>query len=73
MRKKLSRYAKKAKLGEQVNPIIEKETADTNNNKDNQDELCHDERVDIFYDPNKVSKEIFLSDEVYIRVLELEV
>jgi hypothetical protein len=31
---------------------------------------------DIFYDPNKVSKEIFLSDEVYIRILhiaELEV
>ena len=76
MRKKLSRYTKKAKLRKEVNPIIEKETADTNNNKDNQDELGHDERVDIFYDPNKVSKEMFLSDEVYIRVLhiaELEV
>ena len=62
MRKKLSRYAKKAKLREQVNPIIEKETADANNDKDNQDELGHnDERVDIFYDPNKVSKgDIFI-------------
>ena len=57
LRKKLFWYAKKAKLEEQVNPIIEKETADTNNDKDNQDELGHnDERVDIFYDPNKVSK-----------------
>ena len=35
LRKKLSRYTKKAKLEEQVNPIIEKETADTNNDKDN--------------------------------------
>ena len=68
--------AKKAKLGKQVNPIIEKETADTNNDKDNQDELSHNKRVDIFYNPNKVSKEIFLLDEVYIRILhiaELEV
>ena len=76
LRKKLSRNAKKAKLEKQVNSIIEKETANTNNNKDNQDEFGHDERVDIFYDPNKVSKEIFLSDEVYIRILhiaELEV
>ena len=54
------------KLGEQVNPIIEKETADTNNDKDNQDELSHDERVDIFYDPNKVSKgDIFIGWDVY--------
>jgi len=60
LRKKLSQYAKKAKLGEQVNPIIEKETADINNDKDNQ-ELGHDEKVDIFYDPNKVSKgDIFI-------------
>ena len=66
MRKKLSRYAKKAKLGEQVNPIIEKETADSNNDKDNQDELGHDERVDIFYNPNKVSKrDIFIGWDVY--------
>jgi len=49
------------KLEKQVNPIIEKETADTNNDKDNQDELGHDERVDIFYDPNKVSKGDILS------------
>jgi hypothetical protein len=56
LRKKIFRYAKKAKLEEQVNPIIEKETADTNNDKDNQDE-----RADIFYDPNKVSKgDIFI-------------
>ena len=34
LRKKLFWYAKKAKLREQVNPIIEKETADTNNDKD---------------------------------------
>jgi len=64
LRKKLSRYAKKAKLREQVNPIIEKETADTNNDKDNQDKLGHnDERVDIFYDPNKVSK-----GDIFIRL-----
>jgi len=60
----LSQYAKKAKLGEQVNPIIEKETANANNDKDNQDELSHnDERVDIFYDPNKVSK-----GDIFIRL-----
>ena len=64
MRKKLFWYAKKAKLGEQVNPIIEKETADANNDKDNQDELGYnDERVDIFYDPNKVSK-----GDIFIRL-----
>ena len=76
LRKKLSRNAKKAKLEKQVNPIIEKETADTNNDKNNQDELGHDERVDIFYDPNKVSKGDIFIDEIYIRVLhiaELEV
>jgi hypothetical protein len=41
--------------------MAKKETADTNNDKDNQDELGHDERVDIFYDLNKVSKgDIFI-------------
>lgn len=64
LRKKSSKYAKKAKLEKQVNPIIEKE-----------DNLPHNERVDIFYDSNKVSKKDILSD-MYIRVLhiaELEV
>ena len=40
----------------------EKETANTNNGKDNQDELGYDKRVDIFYDSNKVSKE-----DIFIR------
>jgi len=54
LRKKITRYAKKAKQ------VIEKETANTY--KDNQDKLGHnDERVDIFYNPNKVSKgDIFI-------------
>ncbi len=66
--------AKKAKFRKQVNPIIERETAILTTTKTTK--LSHDERVDIFYDPNKVSKEIFLLDEVYIRILhiaELEV
>jgi hypothetical protein len=50
LRKKLSRNAKKIKL-----------SADTNIDRDNQDKLSHDERVDIFYNPNKVSKgDIFI-------------
>jgi hypothetical protein len=57
LRKKLSRYAKKVKL--------------TNNDKDNQDELDHNKRVDIFYNPNKVSKEDIFMDEMYIMVLHI--
>jgi hypothetical protein len=50
------------KLGKQAdNPITEKETADTSNDGDDQEELGQNKRVDIFYDPNKVSKgDIFI-------------
>ena|ERR1043165_676248 len=58
LHKKLSRYAKKAKL---TNLTIEKETAptldigDDKNDKSGKDNLLYEEREEIFYDPNKVS------------------
>jgi hypothetical protein len=57
MHRKLLRYAKKAKLRKNTGLPTNEEitlTFNTSNDQDNKDNLCHDESMEISYNPDKV-------------------